>query len=179
MEGFCEQVVKCEPKLKNRIATFSLIAFFVVLEILCIFIYVALADVFFLILTLMIGITAVAIISFAMPRLNKFEFDYSVVGNTLIIDKVINKAKRKKFARININMIEDMGKVTEGDAPKRSYSKIRDCSGNDDDARYYCVFKESSKGYCLMYFSPNERILEGMKPSVTRELYKKFYLKKP
>lgn len=178
MDGFCEQVVKCEPKLKNKIATVALISFFVFLELLCIFIYSALADVFFLILTLMIGITAVAIIMFSVPRLNKFEYDYSVVGNTFYIDKVINKAKRKKFGKININLIEDMGKLSEREIPSKSYSKKRDCSGMNEEEKYFCVFKESGKGYCLLIFSPNERILEGMKPSLNRDLYKQLFLKK-
>ncbi len=178
MDGFCEQVVKCEPKLKNKIATVALISFFVFLELLCIFIYMALADVFFLILTLMVGIVAVSVIMFFAPRLNKYEFDYSVVGNTFYIDKVINKVKRKKFGRININLIEDMGKLSEREIPKRDYSKKRDCSGINKEDKYFCVFKEGGKGYCLLIFSPNEKILEGMKPSLNRELYKKLYLNK-
>lgn len=183
MDTFCEQVVKRESGVKQKLISALLISFFAVIELLFILIYSVIADptvqIFFLMLTFMVAVVAVTVLIIALPRINKVEFDYSVMGNIFYVDKVINKKSRKKFVKMEISSIEDMGKIEGDNIPSDRYARTRDCSNGKMEDSYYCVYRESGKGKCLLIFSPKQKIIDGMRPAMTREMVVKlFYNKK-
>ncbi len=179
MDTFCEQVVKRQSGIKQKLISALLISFFAVIEVLFILVYCVIADptvqIFFLMLTFIVAVVAVTVLIIALPRINKVEFDYSVMGNIFYIDKVINKKNRKKFVKMEINSIEDMGKIEGDNIPSARYARTRDCSNGNEADSYYCVYRESGKGKCLLIFSPNQKIIEGMRPYMTREMVIKFF----
>lgn len=183
MDTFCEQVVKRESGVKQKLISALLISLFAVIELVFILIYSVIADptvqIFFLMLTFMVAVVAVTVLIIALPRINKVEFDYSVMGNIFYVDKVINKKSRKKFVKMEIGSIEDMGKIEGDNIPAGRYARTRDCSNGKAEDSYYCVYRESGKGKCLLIFSPQQKIIDGMRPAMTRELVVKlFYNKK-
>ncbi len=178
MSSFCEQVVKRKFSLANKILIIAIGMVFAAAELFCIFVAMAYKFPSAFILAICIAIIAIALILFMFPRFKNVEFDYSVMGNTLSVDKVINSAKRKKAARVEISTIEFFGKLSDEEVPNYKYGKQRDVSDGVDENTYFCVYT-SDKGKCLLLFSPNERILNGMKPHLNRELViKHFYNKK-
>ena len=179
MDAFCEQVVSRKSGFKQKFLSGLLIFLFAALELFFIFVYLIAPEPFWLIFTLVIAFGAVIILTLALPRINKVEFDYSVMGNNFYIDKVIDKKKRKKALRFEINNIEDMGKIEGDNIPNERYARTKDLSSGNDKDSYYCVYRESGKGKCLLIFSPNEKIINRMRPHMTREMVvKMFYNKK-
>lgn len=176
--SFCEQVVKREGGTKQRVLSIVLIALFALLELFFIFVYVVVPEPFWLMFTLIIAIVAVVVLTIALPRINRVEFDYSVTGNRLYIDKVIDKKARKKLMNIEIGNIEDLGVIDGDNIPDDRYARTKDCSDGKLEGSFYCVYRESGKGKCLLIFSPNEKIINGMRPHMTRELVMKYFYNK-
>ncbi|MDO5124463.1 MAG: hypothetical protein Q4D44_07360 [Eubacteriales bacterium] len=178
MDSFCEQVVKREFGIKQKLAVLVIIAIFALAEFATIVAYVLIPSAFIIAITLSIAIAAVAVILFSVSRIKNVEFDYSVVGNILAVDKVINKSRRKKVARIEIGNIEELFEASEENYPKDRYARKIDVSNGTNEGKYYCVYREPNRGKCLMTFSPKQKILDGMKPSLNRELMVKLFYKK-
>ncbi len=178
MSSFCEQVVKRKFSLAHKILLCAVGLAFAAAELFCI--YVAMAYTFpnAFVLAICVALIAIAVLIFMFPRLKNVEFDYSVMGNTLSVDKVTNASKRKKVARVEVSTIEALGKLSDEEVPNYKYGKQRDVSDGTDEGAYFCVYT-SDKGKCLLIFSPNEKIMNGMKPNLSRELViKHFYNKK-
>lgn len=178
MDAFCEQVVKRKSGAKQKVLSGMLIAFFALIELFFIFVYLIVPQAFWLMFTLIVAIVAVVVLTLALPRINKVEFDYSVMGNNFYIDKVVDKKNRKKLLKIEISTIEDMGKIEGDNVPADKYARTKDCSSGNMEESYYCVYRESGRGKCLLIFSPNQKIIEGMRPHMTREMVVKFFYNK-
>lgn len=180
MDAFCEQVVKRKSGAKQKILSGMLVAFFALLESLTIALYVVAPQVFWILFTFIIAVVAVLILTIALPKINKVEYDYSVVGNIFYADKVIDRKKRKSFVRVEINTIEDMGIINKktDNIPRTKYAKVRDCSTGVLEGSHYCVYHEAGKGKCLLIFSPNEKIVKGMRPHLVREVVMKYFYNK-
>ncbi len=178
MEGFCEQVVKKKVGFKQRLVSVLLIGTFVLLELIFILLYFAAPSPFWIMMNFMVGFAAVFIITAAIPRIYKTEFDYSVVGNTLYVDKVIASKKRKSFNSVEIATITDLALIEKDNVPNVKYAKTYDCSEGGYEGNYYCIYHQAGKGKCLMIFSPSEKILQGMRPFMTREVQMKLFIKK-
>ncbi len=178
MDTFCEQVVKRQSGVKQKVLSAVLISLFALLELFFIFIYVLVPDPFWLMFTLIIAIIAVVVLCIALPRINKVEFDYSVMGNRFYVDKVIDRKSRKKFLNIEISSIEDLGKLSDKNVPQERFARTKDCSDGNIEESFYCVYRETGRGRCLLIFSPNQGIIDGMRPHMTRELVMKYYYNK-
>ena len=132
MDGFCEQVVKRKRKAKDNILAVVYILLSLIIPAVCIslayvisayFIYIG----FFLLIALVP--TALLLINY-----QKIEYEYSVVDNTLNVDKIIAKRRRKKIVRIRIDEIKEMVKFNEkytGKKINKYFIAVDDV--NDDD----------------------------------------------
>ncbi len=178
MDGFCEQVVKKKVGFKQRLISTTIIGIFALLEVIFIFLYIVAPSPFWIMMNIMVGLAAVFILSSALPRIYKTEFDYSVVGNTFYVDKVIAGKRRKKFNSVEVATITDIAMIENDNVPNRKYAKTYDCSEGGYEGNYYCIYHEAGKGMCLMIFSPSEKILQGMRPYMTREVQMKLFHKK-
>lgn len=176
MDAFCEQVVKRDNKAKQKIISIMLIFLFAFIEVFFMLLYFVSWDPFWMMFVLIIGIAAAFILAKVLPKINKVEFDYSVVSNNFYVDKVLDRKKRKSFIRLEINTITDMDVIGKDNLPRVKFAKIRDCSKGKLEGSYYCVYHEAGRGECMMIFSPSEKILNGMRPHLTRELVTKLFL---
>lgn len=178
MDAFCEQVVKRDNKAKQKIVSVLLVSIFVLIEAFLMLLYIVVMDPFWIMFNIIIGIIAVFVLTKMLPRINRVEFDYSVVGNKFFVDKVLDKKKRKSFLRLEINTITDIDVIKEDNLPRVKFAKIRDCSTGTLLGSHYCVYHEPGRGECMMIFSPSEKILKGMRPHLSREVITKLFLKK-
>ena len=106
MSSFCEQVVKRKFSLANKILIAAIGMAFAAAELYCIIVAMKYQQPSVFVLAICIALLAIAVLLFMFPRIKNVEYDYSVMGNTLSVDKVINLSKRKKVARGEISTIE-------------------------------------------------------------------------
>ena len=61
----------------------------------------------------------------------------------------------------------------------RKFNKVYHVSGKEfSEENYVACFHNEAKGKCAIIFTPNEKLLEGMKPYFSNELRKKLFLNK-
>lgn len=178
MDTFCEQVVSRKNGLKQHIIAWGMVAFFLLLETLFVLVYLVSPSPFWIMMNFMIGLAAAFIIAKAVPRLYKVEYDYSVVGNHIYVDKVIAGKKRKSVNKVELGNIIEFDVIKNDNVPNVKYAKTYECATGGYEGNHYCIYHEANRGKCLMIFTPNEKIIEGMRPYMTREVVMKYFYKK-
>ncbi len=176
MEGFCEQVVKVNRSTKHVVWCLMIVLAFLVpiVFLMALFYRGVIAgafDYFYPLFALVLAMFGAFTLWACVPRIMKVEYDYSVYGSDFIVAKVTAKATRKRKLKVEIKHIETLEKLTDKDIPKNKYVKRYDFTGNHDvNEVYFAEFRLPQKGLCLLLFVPNEKILEGMRPYLNREL---------
>ncbi|MGN0501404.1 MAG: hypothetical protein ACI4HN_00610 [Ruminococcus sp.] len=174
MEGFNEQVVKRANKPKNLIINIISILILIMIPIVfSILAFVVTAYMFYIGLFLFIG--GIYVVWYIITS-QRVEFEYSVAGDELEISKVISLRKRKRVCKVPIREIEQLKKGEKSvNSMKftKSFIAARDIDANDEN--YYAVFNSAAYGRCLLIFSPNEQILEGMKRYLNKDIVLKLF----
>ena len=174
MEGFNEQVVKRANKPKNMII--KLVSVLILIMIPIVFSMLAFAVtayMFYIGLFLFMG--GIYVVWYIITS-QRVEFEYSVAGDELEISKVISLRKRKRVCKVPIREIEQLEKgekSVDGMRFTKSFIAARDIDA--DDENYYAVFNSAAYGKCLLVFSPNEQILEGMKRYLNKDIVLKLF----
>ena len=106
----------------------------------------------------------------------KVEFEYAVAGNDLDVYKIISLSKRKLMCRVPIN--QNIGqtkseKEIENIRITKTFIAPRDIDAKDEN--YFVIFNSPVFGKCLLVFSPNEQILEGMRHHLNKTLVLKLF----
>ena len=174
MEGFNEQVVKRANKPKNLIIKILSVLILIMIPIVfSVLAFVITAYMFYIGLFLFMGGLYVVWYIFTSQ---KVEFEYSVAGDELEVAKVISLRKRKRVCKVPIREIEQLEKgekSVDGKKFSKSFIAARDIDA--DDENYYAVFNSAAYGKCLLIFSPNEQILEGMKRYLNKDIVLKLF----
>lgn len=174
MEGFNEQVVKKANKPKNLIIKILSVLILIMIPIVfSVLAFVITAYMFYIGLFLFMGGIYVVWYIFTSQ---KVEFEYSVAGDELEVAKVISLRKRKRVCKVPIREIEQLEKgekSVDGKKFSKSFIAARDIDA--DDENYYAVFNSAAYGKCLLIFSPNQQILEGMKRYLNKDIVLKLF----
>ena len=168
MDGFCEQVVKKKRTMKDNIMAVVYILLTLGLPALCIALaYVIVA--YFIYIGLFVLIAMVPLTIWLISN-QKVEFEYQVVDDYLLIDKIVAKRKRKKIIRVKLSEIKDIVKFNEKYTGKKinKYFLCIDEVNNPD--AYAFVFYNEARGNCAAVMLPNEKILNGMRPRLLPEM---------
>lgn len=177
---FIEQLVKKKRTVKDRVIFIAVIlmvilipATFVILAthklVVAYFIYIA----FFL---LCIGIW---FIWFVRSHQN-IEFEYQVVQDTLVVSKIIAKRNRKEIMKLDVRTVDLLEKGDSPEIKKLNFVKVYDAAeySSDDKNTTYAVYQHAALGRCALMFNPNEKILNGMKPYLNKDIVLKLFYKR-
>lgn len=148
---YTEQLVKKQTGIKEVVIRALLVAAAIV-SVLAVFLFP---------LGLLIPIIVIALVWFAMTRMD-VEYEYLYVNGDLDIDKIIHKSKRKRVFSANAKEIELLAPV---DAPQLSpyrNARVIDMSSGSPDARRYALVTACSGEMEKLIFEPNDTIVEGI-----------------
>lgn len=169
MDIFIEQLVKRKKTARDFIVVLLLIlSFFVIIGLA--FFLSALINFYFMIVGFFLLMADVYAAWYFITGLN-VEFEYSVTKNTLTIDKVIAKRKRKRVIEIKIGDIEEMCQIKKREINRKKCDKILFTGESEFGDDLYQMYLNTEKyGYTLIMFSPNEKVLNGMKPHLKHSI---------
>lgn len=174
MEVFNEQVVKRVNKPVNVIIRILAVMLLILVPLICILLaYVITAYMIYVGLFLFIG--GIYVVWYVFSQ-QKVDYEYSVNGDELDIAKVISLRKRKRVCKVPIRDIEklDKGEKTiENMRFTKTFVAARDIDA--DDENYYAVFNSTAYGRCVLIFTPNEQILQGMKKYLNKDIMIKLF----
>ncbi len=97
-------------------------------------------------------------------RLN-LEYEYSVTNGTLDIDKIINRADRKRMISVNVGELDRFGLYDPARQPAGRFDLVVNAAADVQapDPIYAAAVRHPAKGRVLVIFQPNERILGAVK----------------
>lgn len=170
MDGFCEQVVKKKRTVRDNIMTVIYILLAIGLPVVCILLAYALSIAYFIYIGFFVLIAAVPSAIWLISN-QKVEFEYQVVDNYIVIDKVIAKRKRKKILRLKLDEFKSIVKFNDDNYNGKKVNKFFICIDevNNPNALAFNFFNEG-RGNCALVIIPNEKILNGMRPKLLPEL---------
>lgn len=177
MNNFNEQVVRRVNKPKNLIIKIvSVLLLILVPTTLFLLAFATIAYLIYVAFFVFIGGIYVVWYVFSIQ---KVDFEYSVSGNELEIAKVVALRKRKNMCKVQINEIERLEK-DDTEIKKMRFLKTfiaaRDIDSKDEN--YFAVFNSPAYGRCLLVFTPNEDILNGMKPHLNKNIVVQLFYKR-
>ena len=109
----------------------------------------------------------------------KVEYEYAFLSSTLRVDKIIAKRRRRPIVKVDTKKFSDFFRYSDEEMSKRKFNKIYHASAEEfSEENYVAAFHDEAKGKCALIFTPNEKLLEGMKPYFSNELRKNLFMNK-
>ena len=114
--------------------------------------------------------TIVVILEILAFHYTVLEYEYSFTNGDLDIDKIMGKRKRKRAASFTNRDIAVMAPCPKGYTPAGSYAKTLDASRSKRENRWYIVVRAEDGQETLIYFSPSDRLIDGMSRYLSNRL---------
>lgn len=159
---YTEQLIKRRTAAKDVMIKAGLIAL-TVLSVMIIFLFP---------MGIIVPIMMVVIDVFVFRGMN-LEYEYLFVNGELDIDKIMNKAKRKRVFSMNVADMEILAPVNAGELMQFQRAKVSDYTSNTGNADVYAMVVLEKGVYKKILFEPNEEIVEGFYMMAPRKVVRK------
>ena len=153
---YTEQLIKKQADSKDTLKKVGLIALTVVSVLL----------VFVIPVGIILPVVMIVIDVLMFRNLN-VEYEYVFVNGDLDIDKIMNKARRKRMFSVDADQMELLAPV--GAVELMQYKKIK----TYDYAKIYALIASNKGEVCKVLFEPNETIVEGFFVKAPRKVIRK------
>lgn len=160
MDMFAEQLVARESNSSDTLKKIIIIAGGAVMVAMSVFLMYVFP------LTFILGVGVIYLMYILLTGLN-VEYEYAVTNGTLDIDKIIAKRKRVGMISVEVKEFTSFGKYETADDSFDGVT-IMTVGGGEED--YYADFENETHGSVRLVFSPNEKMLECIKPFLSRNL---------
>ncbi len=164
MDIFVEQIVKKESTGKTMALKIAIITGVVAI---CV---VAICFAVIIPLTLLLAAGAVYLGYFLVTGLN-IEYEYIVTNGEIDIDKIIAKRKRKRLITVKADSFEKFGLYEDAELIENGVVIVRaDGISYDNAPKYYADFAHQNYGQVRLVFSPEEKVIDTIKPYLKRQV---------
>ena len=170
MDSFKEQIVKKNPTTKDRTLKSLIMTvgiFLAIVIVLFSFMYMPMVAAFsiFIAAALVYG-------AFFLAQRFDVEYEYIFTNGEMDVDKIIAQRSRKRLVTIKMNTATAFGVADENYTVDTDKTLVLANSNFADDTDYYIEFSHKSLGASSIVFTPDEDMLELIKPSLPRQLKK-------
>lgn len=178
MDNLVEQVVKVEKNGKYYLNIVLIILSAILIPTSLIALAFIIKQAYIIYIALFLGLFCIYFAWIFITGLN-IEYEYSFLGGTFRVDKIIAKRNRKNVLKIDVKLIDDIFKYSDEEMSKRKFNKIYNVGVNAySDENYVFTFNSEARGKCAVVFSPKERLLDSIRPYLKHDVSKKLYLSK-
>ena len=107
------------------------------------------------------------------------EYEYTFVNGELTIDRILARSKRKHMLDINVKTVYKLGYINKTEINQRDIDTVKDfsTSASDENTVFACYKDESSGKKVMLLFTPNQKIIDSMKPYVSATVYREAFSK--
>ena len=104
------------------------------------------------------------------------EFETCLTNGIFDVDKIINRRKRKRLVTFRLETVEEIGRYNPAEHENKTYdNKFIACSDIDDEDVWFMTFRHYSLGHVLVVINANDRMLDGIKQFIPRQLALKVF----
>ena len=147
---YTEQMVKKQPDMKDMLTKAVLVAVTIVSFLIVLMFPIG----------LILPIAMIVLDVFMFRRLN-VEYEYLFLNGDLDIDKIMNKAKRKKVFSVNVGDLELMAPFDAVELRQYQNARTYDYSSGNKQAKRYVLVVSGSGELKKVIIEPNGTIIEG------------------
>ncbi len=169
MDIFTEQLVK-RPSSGKTVALKALIG--VAAAVLCLIsVYLMLLG-FAIALFIILGVCYCA---YVLMSNFEVEYEYIVTNGEIDIDKIIAQRTRKRLLTAKASAFERFGKLADAPAIEAGTTTIQaEGTGANVTEAYYADLPHPALGNVRLIFSPEEKVIEALRPYFSRNLRVEF-----
>lgn len=107
----------------------------------------------------------------------RVEYEYAFLSSVFRVDKVISRRKRRPVVKVDVKMLEDLFPYSDEKMSEKKFAKVYNVAAREFSTdNYVAVYHSEAKGRTAIVFTPNEKMLEAMKPYFNNNLRKKLFL---
>lgn len=162
MEGIREQLVKKAVTNSDKVKTFLLLTGALLLAIVVVLVF----NILFGTTMILIGLLLAGGILYGGYWLTgelSIEYEYCFTSGELSVDKIINRKRRKSMCSVTLRSAESFMKNPKS-LPEMT--QINACG--DDGEVYVIIYNDEKYGKSALRFTPDEKMLEAIKPYLPR-----------
>ena len=98
------------------------------------------------------------------------EYEYILTNGEMDVDKIIARRRRKRLITANARKFEAFGTFNEQEHAGKDYTnRVYACASPSAPGNYYAVFNHATLGKTLLVFTPNDRVLDGLRSFIPRQ----------
>ncbi|MCQ4021487.1 MULTISPECIES: DUF6106 family protein [unclassified Ruminococcus] len=178
MDTMVEQVVKKKKDKKDLLIKIITISALILIPFTC-FMLAPIINFYFIMIGFFLLLGGIYVAWFIFSNL-KVEYEYSFVSGSMTISKIMSKRKRKNIICFETSKIEELIEYDNRDFDTRLYSHIYSACGVDstDYKTYAAVITTEKHGRSVLLFTPNEKLLQAMKPHLPRQIVVNLFYKR-
>lgn len=165
-DAYVECLVKAKPSVLGKIGGFLLTA----LSVLCVLTIFVLPP---LMLFAFIGALLFGVGAYFVKMFTDLEYEYLYLDKELVVDKIMNKTRRKRVATYQLDRIEILAPIKSyhlDNFRNRNVNKQKDYSIGEElqpDKRYLMFYEGGEK----IVLSPSEELIKLMKNVAPRKVF--------
>ncbi|MCI8441890.1 MAG: hypothetical protein HFG27_05075 [Provencibacterium sp.] len=117
--------------------------------------------------------------AYRLISMMNLEYEYLLTNGDMDIDKIMNRNSRKRLLSVKCSSFEALGPYRAAEHQNKQYqTRIMACSSPSDPDVWYASFKHSKHGHTLLVFNTSERLLEAIRPFISKQLAFQVFVKK-
>lgn len=169
MDNLIEQVVKKNktPAYYAKIVLIILVAVLVPTTLMTLAALQIITAYFIYIAVFLIPIAVY--VSYILITSLDIEYEYTLLGSTFSVDKIIHKRKRKLIVKVELNDAKELVKYEDKILDDKKIHKVYFLANKDYDKENHVLFYRSeARGNCAIIFKPKEELLKYMNIYIDR-----------
>lgn len=168
MDQFAEQLVKKESTSFDELKKVGIIGATVILTVVSL--YLAFTSIPIAIV-LPVGFVYLGIYLF---KLSHVEYEYSCTNGELDIDKILGQTKRVNMLTVPVSSFLVYGRADDCELPEgiTAFSATGHSlmETDEEEVTYYAEFDHDEHGRCCLFFTPDQKMRDAIKPFLPRKL---------
>jgi hypothetical protein len=165
---FIEKLVKKQKTSKDMLKALGLI----LLSLVVVFFIIPLIP--FVKGFLIFFIVAIPFFAYYVIKSQNIEYEYAYTNGELDVDRIVAESRRKRLLSVDCKDFEIVARVSSdkySDEYRKIPNKVEAVSSMRSPDVYFAVFENSGKR-TILYFEPNDKMIEAMWKYIPRKFFK-------
>ncbi len=99
------------------------------------------------------------------------EYEYCITNGDIDIDRIVARRKRERVVSVSLKKLESAGRYEPEKWQGRQVDRLVFAACSEKEEGLYCFsYRSKKRGYTLVVFQPNERVMEAFTQALPRLL---------
>ncbi len=99
------------------------------------------------------------------------EYEYCVINGDIDIDRIVARRKRERVVSVSLKKLDSVGRYDPQQWQGRQVDRLVFAAPSEEEEGLYCFsYRSKKRGYTLVVFQPNERVMEAFVKDLPRLL---------